>query len=257
MAVAKGLNYDCDIDVIAVALCTCCLSDNHSSLSVTSHFLLQMNLFRNFQMGFQEEEAIAMKATFCLQLSSSGSCWALCSCSDSEPTSCFPQVPTDNGLMQKMMYVCVCMYMHLHNYSIWETGDMTPGPNKYFGGLFLSFPSLSFICGHAIVVWEQTLGSDSWGRTGLCLFSWLQRDIVSSASQRETGLVKRVVTTVLSLGHRCRMLCVWSAWQHALAVHQLLLLVCSMVFHVLWTKTVGIRRCMYLFHTPFSPAYWL
>lgn len=74
MAVAKGLNYDCDIDVIAVALCTCCLSDNHSSLSVTSHFLLQMNLFRNFQMGFREEEAIAMKATFCLQLSSSGSC---------------------------------------------------------------------------------------------------------------------------------------------------------------------------------------
>lgn len=150
------------------------------------------------------------------------------------------------------MCVCICIYIII---ACEKPGDMTPGPNKYFGGLFLSFLSLSFICGHASVVWEQTLGSDSWGRTGLCLFSWLQRDIVSSASQRETGLVKRVVTTVLSLGHRCRMLCVWSAWQHALAVHQLLLLVCSMVFHVLWTKTVGIRRCMYLFHTPFSPAY--
>jgi len=111
----------CDTDVTALAVCTCCLSDNRSSLSVTSHFLSQMDLFRSFHMGFWEEEAFAMKALSACS-SAHPALAELCApaegSNDSEPTSCFPQVPTDNRLMQKMMCVCVRMYMHLHIYSI-------------------------------------------------------------------------------------------------------------------------------------------
>lgn len=68
-------------------------------------------------MGFLEEEAFAMKALSACS-SAHPALAELCApaegSNDSEPTSCFPQVPTDNGLMQKMM--CVCVHVHASTY---------------------------------------------------------------------------------------------------------------------------------------------
>lgn len=89
----------------------------------------------------------------------------------------------------KKWCVCVCACICIYTFIASEKlGDMMiPGLNNNFGGLFHSLPSFSLVCGHAMVGWEQRLGSGSWGSTGLCLLSWLHRDIVSSASCQPTG----------------------------------------------------------------------
>lgn len=71
-------------------------------------------------MGFQEEEEEAFAKEALSACSSAHPALAeLCALAEgrddsTEQTSCFPQVPTDNGLMQKS---AVCVHMHASIYT--------------------------------------------------------------------------------------------------------------------------------------------